>query len=165
MRPSRHQQHRSSQMFMRRPGHTMLKHMPYPSPGHRPQQGFVLIDVLMSILLFSIGILGLVGLQSALTRSQMDSKTRADASYLASELMGQIWSNTLSLSSYTTSGCAAMDRCKEWQDKVASSLPQGSGTVNTDSASGNVTITISWTTPSGETHQYITQTTINQAGS
>lgn len=130
----------------------------------RPASGFVMMDVLMAILLFSVGVLGLVGLQGALTRSQTESKVRADASYLASELVGQLWSDTATLSSYTASGCAGVTRCKEWQDKVAASLPQGAGTVEADSGSGDVTVTLTWTMPSGDAHKYITQTTITKSG-
>ncbi|HET8869192.1 MAG TPA: pilus assembly protein PilV [Aquabacterium sp.] len=130
----------------------------------RAVQGFVLMDVLVSILLFSVGVLALVGLQAAMTRSQTESKVRADASYLASELLGQMWGDINSLSSYSTTGCASLARCKEWQDRVANSLPQGSGTVSTDASTGDVTVTISWTMPNGDQHQYVTQSTIVKAG-
>lgn len=123
-----------------------------------------MMDVLMAILLFSVGVLALVGLQGALKRSQTESKVRADASYLASELIGQIWSNIGQLSSYTSTGCASVNACKEWQDKVSASLPKGSGVVEATSATGDVTVTISWTMPNGDTHKYVTQTTIVKAG-
>lgn len=134
-------------------------------PTHRTASGFVIIDVLMAILLFSLGILGLVGLQTAMTRNQVDAKVRADASYLASELIAQIWANTSQLSSYTTSGCATLNLCKEWQDKVASTLPSGTGSVSATASTGDVTVTITWTNPGGEQHKYITQTTVTAAGS
>ncbi len=142
----------------------MLNQPPLPSRS-RGAHGFVLIDVLIAILLFSVGVLGLVGLQSAMTRNQTEAKVRADASYLASELVAQMWSNTTSLSSYTSTGCASLALCKEWQDKVAASLPQGSGSVSADGTTGDVTVTVSWTNPGGESHRYVTQTTISAAGS
>lgn len=123
-----------------------------------------MMDVLMAILLFSVGVLALIGLQSALTRSQTEAKVRADASYLAQELIGQLWSDMSLLSSYTSSGCATVPRCKEWQDKVSASLPKGTGTVDADITTGDVTVTVQWTTPSGEAHKYVTQTTITKAG-
>ncbi|MGE5450235.1 MAG: type IV pilus modification PilV family protein [Acidobacteriota bacterium] len=126
--------------------------------------GFVIIDVLMSVLLFSVGILGLIGLQTALTRNQVDTKVRADASYLAGELIAQIWANTTQLSSYSSSGCATMALCKEWQDKVAASLPGGVGGVAADASTGDITITITWTNPGGDQHKYVSQTTVTVWG-
>lgn len=131
---------------------------------HCPDRGFVMMDVLMAILLFSVGVLALVALQAALTRSQTESKVRADASYLASEAIGLLWSDANQLSHYTSAGCVSLPRCKEWQDRVTASLPQGSGTVEADATTGDVKVTVSWTTPSGETHKYVTQTTVTKAG-
>ena len=127
-----------------------------PRPAH--QNGFVLMDVLVSILLFSVGVLALIGLQTAMTRNQTEAKVRADASYLANELIGQMWAQNLDLAKFTTGDCTNAPICKEWQAKVESTLPNGSGTVNTDTDA--VTITITWRTPSGDTHKYVTQTTI-----
>lgn len=136
-------------------------------PVHSEQVGFVLMDVLISILLFSVGVLALIGLQGAMTRSQTEAKIRADASYLANTMAGQIRSNAAQLASYTASGCPGMGPCKEWQDTVAATLPNGVGTVDvstTDTHSpplwGDVTITITWTLPNGDTHKYVTQTSI-----
>lgn len=131
-----------------------------PARCSKATAGFVLIDVLVSILLFSLGILALIGLQTAMTRSQTESKVRADASYLASELIGQMWADINQFSLYDGTGCAALNRCKEWQTRVASSLPSGNGAVTVDGATGDVTVTISWTMPSGDQHKYVTQTTI-----
>jgi len=121
--------------------------------------GVVLIEVLVAMLIFMFGILGLVGLQASVTRAQTDSKVRADAAYLAGDMVGRLWSDRKHLSSYDSANCSSTQFCKDWQAKVASSLPNGA-TVVTVAASGNVTISISWTGPDGQTHQYITNTTI-----
>ena len=133
-------------------------------PRHAHQNGFVLMDVLISVLLFSFGVLGLIGLQAAMTRAQTEAKVRADASYLAQELIGQIWSDINQIGDYSESGCAHSTPCQEWKDRVSAALPKGEGTVASDATTGDVTITISWTPPSGETHKYVTQTTVTKAG-
>ncbi len=127
-------------------------------------RGIALIEVLVALLVFMLGVLGLVGLQSSMTRAQTESKLRADAAYLASEAIGRMWSDLGSLASYHGSGCAGQARCKEWQDKVADFLPQGSGAIAVDAATGDVSVTVSWTLPSGETHKYLTSTTVAKAG-
>jgi len=130
---------------------------------HR-EAGFVIIDVLMAILLFSVGVLGLMGLQGAMTKTQLEGKVRADASYLSNELVAQIWSDTININSYSESGCEGYAPCNTWQSKVASTLPGGAGEVTTNS-SGDVTITITWTNTAGDQHRYVTQTTVSAAGS
>lgn len=137
------------------------------SPRTRPPlvrasrvQGIALIEVLVALLIFMLGVLGLIGLQSSMTRAQTDAKARADAAYLASELMGRMWADLNNLASYNGTGCASQTRCLEWQNKVAVNLPSGVGAVTYDGGSGNVTITVTWTMPSGDSHRYVTNTTV-----
>lgn len=141
----------------------MLNHQ-RPQHSSRHESGFAITDVLMAILLFSVGVLGLVGLQGAMTKNQLEAKVRAEASYLANELVAQIWSDTLNINSYSASGCEGYGPCTAWQNKVTSALPGGAGEVTTNS-SGDVTITITWTNTAGDQHRYVTQTTVSAAGS
>lgn len=129
----------------------------------RHARGIALIEVLVALLIFMLGVLGLVGLQASMTRAQTASKVRADAAYLASELNGRMWSDLANLASYDGAGCASQARCSEWQSKVGSSLPGGTGAVTVNATSGDVAVTISWTMPGGETHQYVTHTTVAKA--
>ncbi len=55
------------------------------------QGGFMLLEVLVAILIFAVGILGLVGLQANAVQQSGMAKYRADASLLANELVGQMW--------------------------------------------------------------------------
>lgn len=122
--------------------------------------GFALIEILVAILLFALGVLSLVGLQGSLTRAQTDAKVRTDAAALASEVIGQMWGDVTNLSSYSGDDCESHARCKSWQDKVSAALPSGTSTITVTAGSGDVEVSIRWATPSGETHQYVTQTTI-----
>lgn len=125
----------------------------------------MLIEVLVSVLLFSVGVLALVGLQVNMTKTQTTTKTRTDASYLASEVVGLMWADDiLNLGNYGTTACSGYARCNVWSAKVAKALPGGQAniTVTSDSSGGNdVTINISWTLPDGGTHQYVTTTSIH----
>lgn len=134
-----------------------------PVASHRVR-GVVLIEVLVAMLIFLLGVIGLVGLQSAMTRAQTDSKVRADAALLATDVVGRMWSDLTSMATFNGSGCASNANCKEWQTKVRNSLPNGNGAVAVDATTGDVAVTITWTMPGGESHQYVTHTTVAKAG-
>jgi type IV pilus assembly protein PilV len=123
-----------------------------------------MIEALVSMLLFSLGVLALVGLQTSMTKAQTDAKVRADAAYLASEVVGKMWSDLRNVATYNGEGCAEQARCKEWQDKVAALLPNGTGAVAVDSSTNDVTVTIGWESPDQSEHSFVTHTTIVAAG-
>jgi type IV pilus assembly protein PilV len=54
------------------------------------QRGFSLLEALVAILIFSIGILGLIALQAQAISLSTDAKNRADAAFLANQLIGQL---------------------------------------------------------------------------
>ena len=56
-----------------------------------PQRGVMLIEALIAILIFSIGILAVVGMQGAAIKNVTDSRSRSEAAFLASELLAQMW--------------------------------------------------------------------------
>ena len=55
------------------------------------QKGVMLIEALIAILIFSIGILAVVGMQGAAIKNVTDSRSRSEAAFLASELVAQMW--------------------------------------------------------------------------
>lgn len=139
-------------------------------PSRSRTGGFALVEVLISVLLFAIGILGLVGLQASMTQAQTDSKVRADAANLVDELATLMWSELLSappmttnLTAYTTSGCAGNTRCNAWLTKVGQALPSGvldslsyNDVADTNDANhGSVSVTLKWSMPSGSEHKYV----------
>lgn len=60
----------------------------------REQSGVMLLEALIAILIFSLGILGVVGLQASAVKANRDAKYRADAGLLANELVGQMLSGS-----------------------------------------------------------------------
>jgi type IV pilus assembly protein PilV len=125
----------------------------------RLMAGFTLIEVLIAILIFSIGVLGLVGLQASLVRAQANSKMRSDAAYLATDLVSQMWADARNLESY--SNCASYAPCEAWRNKVGQILPQGAPTVAVNAGTGVVTLTINWQPPNEVVHTFATSTSIN----
>ena len=63
------------------------------SPLKSGQQGAVLLEAMIAILIFSMGVLAIVGLQAAMIKNTADSKYRADAGFIAQERIGQIWAD------------------------------------------------------------------------
>jgi type IV pilus assembly protein PilV len=119
--------------------------------------GFVLIEVLVAGLIFTFGVLGIIGLQVQMTRSQTISKYRADAVNLTQELVGLMWSDFTDVPSFATN-CSSNPRCANWQAKVERELPGAQTTVQVQT--GNVvSIEIEWPTVNGM-QRYSTQTQI-----
>ena len=54
------------------------------------QRGFLVIEALIAILIFSLGILGLVAMGSTAIGAQSDARFRTDAAALADEIAGQM---------------------------------------------------------------------------
>lgn len=138
--------------------------------------GFALIEVLVAVLLFAIGILGLVGLQASMTHAQTESKVRADAANLVDELATLMWEDlgkqntVLNLASYSTGGCSGNARCNAWLTKLGKALPGGAlgdlslnpATDTWDELHGQVTVRLTWTLPDGTPHQYVATFNIAQ---
>ena len=57
------------------------------------QTGAFLLEALIGILIFSLGILGIVGLQAQAIRFTNDSEYRAEAVYLANRLISEMWAD------------------------------------------------------------------------
>jgi type IV pilus assembly protein PilV len=100
--------------------------------AHR-QSGSVLIEALVAILIFSIGILSLVGLQAVSMKNTTQAKARVDASMVASQHLGQIWVDMANIANYAEGGTSVP------------SLPNGTRT--TTIVGDQVTITVTWRMP------------------
>jgi type IV pilus assembly protein PilV len=106
----------------------------------RRQQGLTLIDVLVAVVLFSIGVLGLVALQARSSQSSVDAESRIYAAVLADDIVGVfIAANTGTVPSGTP--------LNNWQSRVSSALPGGVGTVSGSGSAMSVSIT--WCPTSG----------------
>ncbi len=63
------------------------------SPLAAGQSGVMLLEALIAILIFSLGILSLVALQATAVQLTSDAKYRTDATLLANRLIGQMWTS------------------------------------------------------------------------
>jgi type IV pilus assembly protein PilV len=62
-----------------------------PRPHAAAQRGGFLLEALIAILIFSLGILGIVGLQAQSLRHVNDAQFRAEAIYLANTVVARMW--------------------------------------------------------------------------
>lgn len=133
------------------------------------QGGSFLLEALIGILVFSFGVLGLVGLQAQSIRHINDAQYRAEAVYLAQSLVAKMWADdqaTLA-AKYQPGGPGYADF-----REMVKSLPNGTLTVNDPQVvvapgpavgSSLVTVSVFWILP-GETaatqHNYTTQAVV-----
>lgn len=128
--------------------------------GRRGSRGMALIEALIGILIFAFGILGLLGLHAAMSKAQGSAKFRADATNLASEVLGTMWADRANLDKYNAANCGAYGPCDDWTKKVGASLPGGQATVVYNAAAGTVDVTLTWTPPAEGTHTHAISTSI-----
>ncbi len=138
---------------------TLKQHTPFASL----HGGFTLLEVLVAIVILSIGLLGLAGLQAAGLRNNQSAYLRTIATQQAYDMADRIRANAagagIAAGAYDnisstgsnpgciTGGCtpAAMAQydAYEWNTANASLLPAGKGTV-TRVAANRFTITVMW---------------------
>ncbi len=96
-----------------------------PSTKPRQLRGFMLLEVLIALLIFALGVLGLVGLQANAVKQSGEAKFRADATLLANELIGQMWVSDRSFATLSAQfGSAAEGPAYEaWVARVNANLP------------------------------------------
>ncbi|MGB7596896.1 MAG: pilus assembly protein PilV [Gallionella sp.] len=138
------------------------------------QAGSVLLEGLISILLFSVGILAIVGLQGASIKMSGDAQYRSDASLLANQLIGQMWASDRTPATLVGNFASPTgSNYTNWLNSVNVSLPGVSGVqasqpvvtitptqtadpTSTIAPSSVVTVTIYWNSPNEpvQAHKY-----------
>ena len=92
------------------------------APGS--ERGVMLIEALVGILIFSIGILAVVGMQAVAIKDVASAKYRSEAAFLVQELLSQMWTDNGNIGTYAFTGAGAPPaRIQVWVNKVRSRLP------------------------------------------
>ncbi len=110
------------------------------------QQGVVILEVMIALLIFSMGVLAIVGLQAAMIKNTADAEFRTEASYIAQQRIGQMWADTANLASYLQAATAISD------------LP--AGTIATTQSGSQYTVTVTWQQPGQSQHNFVTTASI-----
>jgi len=93
--------------------------------------GFTLIEVLVTLLVLSIGLLGLASLQTQGLRGTHEALLRTQATTLAVDMMERLQADKL-----------GVHDLRDWKIQLAQRLPEGDGNVTKDAAL--VTVQVSW---------------------
>ncbi len=131
-------------------------------------QGFSLIEVLVSMVVLSIGLLGLAGMQANGLKNNHNAYLKTQATALAADMMDRVRANmegmragnynNISISPNTaspysdpsclTSGCSPAQIAQydafDWGGNLASILPSGSGSVTGTGDGSMFTVTVMW---------------------
>jgi type IV pilus assembly protein PilV len=134
------------------------------------QRGATLLEALIGILIFSIGILALVGMQALAIKHMSDAKYRSDAAFFANQIIGQMWvnrgANGVNLVNYAYAGSGTPPAVVDnWVTSIQNALPgvTGPATLPIINVVGTtVTVRVRWQLPGGgDVHQHITMAYIN----
>jgi type IV pilus assembly protein PilV len=114
----------------------------------KSQAGVMLIEALVAILIFSVGVIAVMGMQAVSIEQVSQAKYRTDASYLANQIVGTMWLDQANLASYVTPGYTGR---AAWDTLVGKTLPSGTATIAVNASM--VTVTMNWQTPNDSTQR------------
>lgn len=129
----------------------MVRRLAAASCRRQPPRGLSLIEVLVAVVVLSIGLLGLAGLQASGIRVGQSSLYRSHAAQLAYDMVDRMRANVsaanagtynLALNSAAPTGATVAERdLKDWRQRLAS-LPSGTGSVAVSGV--EVTVVVQW---------------------
>ena len=120
--------------------------------GKARQQGFGMIEVLIAVLVLSIGVLALAQLQMSGLRNANSAALRLEAVNLTHDMLERMRANRrdaldglydVAIGGDSAAGGRVQQDIEEWKAALATLLPDGDGSIATDG--GEITITAQWT--------------------
>lgn len=136
----------------------------------------MLLEALISLLIFTMGVLAVIGMQARTIGETMDARYRADAAFLANQILSQIWADRTNIATYACNPCQSSSggnaSTQAWVSQIENTTSQSAylpgvtdsanAPVITVNSSNQVTVTLSWKSPQGNTsHTYTTMAQIN----
>ena len=128
------------------------------------EKGFTLVEILVAVVVLSIGLLGLAGLQAASLKNNNSAYQRSVASMLAYDMLDRIRANrdgliagnynSVSPGAFPSDPGCASSNCNEsnlanydmyeWGQQLANLLPAGTASISGNGANTVFTITVMW---------------------
>lgn len=100
------------------------------------ERGFALIEVLVSLVIFSLGVVGLMGMQTRALQASTDAQDRSMAAMLANSVTSEMWAIKS-----TSLGNSAVEA---WKEQVIGALPRGKGEITENISGTDATISVKW---------------------
>ena len=128
----------------------------------RKQNGFTLIEVLVTLVIVSLGLLGIVGIIANSLKVNQSANSRTQASWLANDIIDRMRANRetarITPAAYTinfatcaaipAAGTVAQTDLNQWCGLVTAALPAGTGSVAFVTTPGTLvvtaTVTVQW---------------------
>lgn len=118
------------------------------------QQGIALLESLIALLIFSMGILAIAGLQGFMLKGASEAKNRSDASVIAQRRVAMMWTDAKGTS-------AALSAAYAEVNTAVPELPNGfRTTVFNAVVPDEVTVTVTWQAPGEPQHNFSTNANI-----
>lgn len=117
----------------------------------RKQNGFSLLEVLVTLLIVSLGLLGIAGIIANSLKVNQGAVARTQASLLANDIIDRMRANRAQAAAYALASCAAAPApdsiaetdLNEWCGLVDAALPSSSAT-SVAVFADKVTVTVQW---------------------
>ncbi|HEY5758076.1 MAG TPA: type IV pilus modification protein PilV [Steroidobacter sp.] len=139
--------------------------------------GMTLIEVLVTLVIISVGLLGVAALQITTVRNNQDAYVRSQAAMLASDMLDRMRANrtdtagnskavgyVVPIGDNDVPNTPEGAEVRSWRRVLAAQLPDGRGGIAYDAPTNLVTVTIQWGERAGRaadrTLTFVTNSTI-----
>lgn len=134
--------------------------------SRKGQQGVTLVEVLIAVLVLSVGLLGVAAMQTTALSMNHSAYLRSQANNMAYDIIDRMRANRPAAleGEYTReiqaeppagSGVAATD-VREWLSDLAATLPEGQGEISLSSR--RLSVGVQWRDRDGEAQRFATVT-------
>jgi len=128
----------------------------------RRMRGMSLTEVLVSMAIFAIGVLGLFGTHATAFNTYSDAKHRVDAALLADRLISEMWVDRANAAAYVYNGDGSFSQMRigPWMEQVQQALPGANATVQL--AGTTVQVTVTWRPRNGDARTHTAIATLQE---
>lgn len=125
------------------------------------QKGLSLLEVLVSLVLLSIGLLGLAGLQATALKSGHSASMRSQATILAYDILDEMRANSIQASAGSFDNSTYPAR-QAWDNRAKQLLGASATTTVTTTNGREVLVSIEWDDSRGTVRDRATTTAVRQ---